>query len=195
MGGDAGHSTGSHSSPHSGRDKSKDQCKVCSGFGHHAKDCASKKSPSKSHSSQQVRSQPKENCPFCKKQGRDEVHEYMPGKVSLRLSSCQAFKDLGVEERAAYIEEIKGCALCLGWKGDHNAENCPATYGRNNEPYKPCHVQNCGKKHHSFLHGTTNAYVNQKSRKQSQEPHQPGVQPDQPSRVSCHGSGRGRRVK
>ena len=117
----------SHSASHPGRDKSKDQCKVCSGFGHHAKDCASKKSPSKSHSSQQVGSQPKENCPFCKKQGRDEVHEYRPGVGSTRLSSCKAFKDAGAEERAAFVEEVKGCALCLCWKGDHRASNCPAT--------------------------------------------------------------------
>ena len=158
----------SHSASHPGRDKSKDQCKNCLKFGHHARECPSKKPASKSHSSQQVGSQ--ECCPFCKKQGRDVVHEYTPGKVSLRLSSCQAFKNLGLEERAAYVEEIKGCALCLGWKGDHNAQNCPATFGRNNEPYKPCHVQNCGKKHHSFLHGTTNAYVNHKSRNSPRTP-------------------------
>ena len=105
--GGSGHSAGSHSSPHSRRDKSKDQCKVCSGFGHHAKYCASKKPPSKSHSSQQVGSQPNENCPFCKKQGRDEVHEYRPGMGSTRLSSCKAFKDAGAEERAAFVEEVK----------------------------------------------------------------------------------------
>ena len=97
-GGGMGHSTDSHSAPHPGRDKSKDQCKVCSGFGHHAKDCGNKKTPSKSHSSQQVGSQPKESCPFCKKQGRDETHEYQPGMASTRLSSCKTFRDAGPEE-------------------------------------------------------------------------------------------------
>ena len=57
----------------------------------------------------------------------------------------------GNKERAAFVEEVKGCTLSLGWKGDHGGQ-----------PYKP--GQNCGKKHHGLLHGTYNAYINHKSR-------------------------------
>ena len=88
--------------------------------------------------------------------------------VADRLSSCRAFREApgGNEERAAFVEEVKGCALCLSWKGDHVASACPAT--QRGQPYKPC--QKCGKKHHGLLHGTQNAYVNHKSRGKPKNP-------------------------
>ena len=156
----------SDSPPHSGQDKSKDQCKICKKFGHHAKECTKKKPASKSHSGQQVA--PKEFCPFCKENGQNETHEYRPGAGSTRLSSCKAFRDAGAEERAAFIEKVKGCALCLNWKNDHKANNCPAT--TRGQPFEPCKENGCGKKHHRFLHGTQNAYVNHKSKKRSNNP-------------------------
>merc|ERR1711867_294194 len=157
-----GHSTGTSSAPLPGRDKSKDQCRNCQKYGHHAKECTKKKSASKSHSGQQVSAQNKEFCPFCKKEGYNETHEYQPGTRSTRLSSCKAFRDAGAEERAAFVDEIKGCALCLCWKGNHRANNCPAT--AKGQPFEPCKENGCGKKHHRFLHGTQNAYVNLKNR-------------------------------
>ena len=167
-GGGTGHSTDSHLAPCPGRDKSKDQCKNCLKFGHHAKECTKRKPASKSHSGQQVAVQPKELCPFCKKKGRSDTHEYQPGVASTRLSSCKAFRDAGPEERAAFIEGVKGCALCLCWKGDHKANNCPATV--KGQPFEPCKENGCGKKHHRFLHGTQNTYVNHKSKKRSKNP-------------------------
>ena len=82
------------------------------------------------------------------------------------MSACKAFKDAGIEERAAYVEEVKGCALCLNWKGDHNASNCPEKV--KGQPYRPC--KTCGKKHHWLLQGTENAYVNHKSRTKPNNP-------------------------
>merc|ERR1711891_58376 len=144
LGGDwTGYSTDAHPAPHPGRDKSKDQCKICLKLGHHAKECTKKKPASKSHSGQQVAVQPKEFCPFCKEKGRTETHEYRPGVGSTRLSSCKAFKDAGVEERATFIEKVKGCALCLNWKNDHKASNCPAT--AKGKPFDPCNENGCGK--------------------------------------------------
>merc|ERR1711888_493815 len=166
-GGWTGHSTDAHPAPHPGRDKSKDQCKICLKLGHHAKECTKKKPASKSHSGQQVAVQPKEFCPFCKKEGYNEVHEYRPGTGSTRLSSCKAFRNAGAEERAAFVDEIKGCALCLCWKGNHRANNCPAT--AKGQPFEPCKENGCGKKHHRFLHGTKNAYVNLKSRNKAKK--------------------------
>ena len=160
-----GHSTAAQPPPQPGRDKSKDQCKVCLKLGHHAKECTKKKPASKSHSGQQVAVQPQEFCPFCKKKGQNKTHEYRPGVGSTRLSACKAFKDAGAEERAAFVEEVKGCALCLDWKGDHKANNCPAT--ARGQPFQPCNENGCGKKHHRFLHGTQIAYVNHKSKKRS----------------------------
>merc|ERR1711867_119431 len=158
-------SSGNNSAPLPGRDKSKDQCKNCLKLGHHAKECPKKKPASKSHSGQQVAAKPKEACPFCKKKGKNEVHEYRPGTGSTRLSSCKLFRDTGAEERATFVDEIKGCALCLCWKGDHRASNCPAT--AKGQPFEACKESGCGKKHHRFLHGTQNAYVNHKSRNKS----------------------------
>ena len=40
------------------------------------------------------------------------------GKVkwpSNRLSSCDQYKKMGVEERSKKMEELKGCAICTGW--------------------------------------------------------------------------------
>ena len=148
--------------PNPSRDKTKDQCRNCQKYGHHAKECTKKKPASKSHSGQQVSAQNKEFCPFCKKKGKKEAHEYRPGTSSTRLSSCKLFRDAGAEERAAFVDEIKGCALCLCWKGNHRANNCPAT--TKGQPFEPCKENGCGKKHHRFLHGTQNAYVNLKNR-------------------------------
>merc|ERR1711867_126997 len=76
-----GHSTATHQTPHPSRDKTKDQCRNCQKYGHHAKECTKKKPASKSHSGQQVSAQNKEFCPFCKKKGKNEAHEYRPGQV------------------------------------------------------------------------------------------------------------------
>ena len=54
------------------------------------------------------------------------------------------------------------------WKGDHRANNCPAT--AKGQPFEPCKESGCGKKHHRFLHGTQNAWVNHKSRNKSNKP-------------------------
>merc|ERR1712121_527160 len=50
----------------------------------------------------------------------------------------------------------------LCWKGNHRANNCPAT--AKGQPFERCKENGCGKKHHRFLHGTQNAYVNLKNR-------------------------------
>merc|ERR1712219_78391 len=62
-------------------------------------------------------------------------------------------------------------ALCLCWKGDHRASNCPAT--AKGQPFEACKESGCGKKHHRFLHGTQNAYVNHKSRNKSNKSNKP----------------------
>merc|ERR1711873_260490 len=45
-------------------------------------------------------------------------------KVASRLSACQAWKDQSLEDRAAFVEKVQGCALCLDWTGNHQASNC-----------------------------------------------------------------------
>ena len=184
-----------HQTPNPSRDKTKDQCRNCQKYGHHAKECTKKKPASKSHSGQQVSAQNKEFCPFCKKKGKKEAHEYRPGTSSTRLSSCKLFRDAGAEERAAFVDEIKGCALCLCWKGNHRANNCPAT--TKGQPFEPCKENGCGKKHHRFLHGTQNTYVNHKSKGKSKHPvNNESSQTSRPeSAVMTVGEGRGCGVK
>merc|ERR1711867_418021 len=53
-------------------------------------------------------------------------------------------------------------------KGVPSANNCPAT--AKGQPFEPCKESGCGKKHHRFLHGTQNAYLNHKSRNKSNKP-------------------------
>ena len=82
--------------------------------------------------------------------------------MASRFTACQSFRDQSLEDRAAFVEKIRGCALCLDWTGNHQATNCSSQI--KGQPYKPCKVQGCGKKHHRSLHGALNAYVNNKNR-------------------------------
>ena len=116
-----------------------------------------------SHSGQQQNNVKKIPCPFCKEsKGQNVEHHYgADNKVASRLTACQAFRDQSLEDRAAFVEKVRGCALCLDWTGNHQASNCSSQI--QGQPYKPCKVDGCGKKHHRSLHGALNSYVNNKN--------------------------------
>ena len=90
-------------------------------------------------------------CPLC-----SEFH-YFTSKskkreklASDRLSGCEKFKGMTLAEREEVIIKRKACAKCLSWKHERNA--CTAkTYD--------CKESNCGRPHHSLLHGTTNVKI------------------------------------
>merc|ERR1711951_345624 len=116
-----------------------------------------------SHSGQQQTNVRKIPCPFCKEsKGQSMEHLYgTDSKVASRPSACQAWRDQSLEDRAAFVEKVRGCALCLDWTGNHQAFNCSSQIM--GKPYGPCKVDGCGKKHHRSLHGAHNVYVNNKN--------------------------------
>jgi hypothetical protein len=69
---------------------------------------------------------------------------------------------MSVVARAQLFEDIKGCALCLDWTGDHTRDNCKELI--KGKPYRDCQepvgTGVCGRKHHRLLHGATTKYVN-----------------------------------
>ena len=117
-----------------------------------------------SHSGKQQNQNVKQiPCPFCKdSKGQNLEHYYgTDNKVSTRLTRCQAFKDQSLEDRATFVEKVRGCALCLDWTGSHQASNCPSQ--SQGKPYGPCTMDGCGKKHNKLVHRAHNVYVNNKN--------------------------------
>ena len=85
-------------------------------------------------------------CPVC-----SEFHYWRPKSdqtqelASDRLSGCPKFKSMSLKEREEVVLKGNACAKCLSWK--HERSNCTATVG-------DCPESNCGRPHHSLLHGT-----------------------------------------
>ena len=105
-------------------------------------------------------SKPHKPCPCC-----SSHHTFTPkGKKDIfyksRLSACDIFKNKSVEERAALVEQVGACALCLDWTGDHKRDKCDAKLA--GQPFPRCDVTTsnlqCGKPHNKLLHGTTRSY-------------------------------------
>merc|ERR1712218_276683 len=89
-------------------------------------------------------------CPLC------SVFHYftLKGKkekmASDRFSGCEKFKEMSLAEREEVIVKRKACAKCLSWK--HERDACTSKT-------HDCKESNCGRPHHYFLHGTTNAKI------------------------------------
>ena len=100
-------------------------------------------------------------CPVCK--GTHTFEGFM-GKdyPSYRFSSCDAFKAKPVQERANCVAEAKGCALCLDWRGKHQAADCKAR--KNGKRLELCKEKDgngvCGRRHDQLVHGTNVSYCN-----------------------------------
>merc|ERR1711867_319844 len=82
-----------------------------------------------SHSGQQQNNVKEIPCPYCKEsKGQSVEHHYgilkRDNKVASRFSACQAWRDQSLEDCAAFVEKVRGCALCLDWTGNHQASNC-----------------------------------------------------------------------
>ena len=96
-------------------------------------------------------------CPACQEQhtikGRD-------GKILYknRLSVCELFQELSVEERAELVEKVGACSLCLDWTGTHNHDTCTEQRSGGQGPFQSCRRPTgngamCGSRHHEMLHG------------------------------------------
>ena len=99
------------------------------------------------------------DCPVCSR-----PHEIIvgknAGKYKTRLSSCEEFRNMSVQERSTAMEKAQACVRCTDWT--HKKSNCDAKFG--NKPWQDCTVldgagKKCGKKHHNLLHGSNNAYI------------------------------------
>ena len=101
------------------------------------------------------------DCPACNNQhtltGQDGTMLYRT-----RLSVCDAFKALSVDERVTLVEQAGGCALCLDWTGSHQRDTCREKSKEG--PFGDCRQmvngQPCGKKHNHLLHGSTSKFCN-----------------------------------
>ena len=85
-------------------------------------------------------------CPVC-----SEYHYWRPKSdqgqelASDRLSGCPKFKSMTLAEREEAVLKGNACAKCLSWK--HERSTCTAIV-------RDCPEPNCGRAHHSLLHGT-----------------------------------------
>ena len=99
----------------------------------------------------------------CKCCGLNHVNPHN-GKQFTRLSRCDKFRNMDIQNRVRELERLKGCALCLDATGDHQRDKCPART-KNNQPYQNCSMidsngNKCNKKHNPWVHGSTSSYVN-----------------------------------
>ena len=103
------------------------------------------------------------DCPACNSQhtltGQDGTMLY-----KTRLSVCDDFKALSVDERVAVVEGAGGCALCLDWTGSHQRDTCKEKISGKLGLFDNCkqmvNGQPCGRKHNHMLHGSTSKYCN-----------------------------------
>ena len=144
-------------------------CYRCNKPGHRPFECDSEEEWSGQGNGQDylshanTREKPKD-CPACRQQhtfpGSDGQRRYR-----CRLSSCETFQDMSVNERARLMEEINGCVLCTDWTGSHTRDHCEEKTTKGNR-FRNCWVAaaggggECGKKHHSLLHGSSSKFSN-----------------------------------
>ena len=140
-----------------GRSSSSSPCIRCGRTGHTDAECPGRGS-ARSHANQQVPAP----CPACSQQHTYQTAEGNT-RYQRRLSGCSTFRNLGVSDRAALVEKVKGCALCLDFTGNHQRDHCPAR-GRDGQPFLNCNEMvngaPCNKQHSWLLHGTTSKYSN-----------------------------------
>ena len=114
-----------------------------------------------SHSN--MKQKPKD-CPACNSQHTVMGQDGVTTLYRNRLSTCDVFRALGVEERAAMVEAAGGCALCLDWTGSHQRDTCKELMSVKAGPFQVCNQlvngNPCGKKHNRMLHGSVAKFCN-----------------------------------
>lgn len=118
--------------------------------------------PSQDVAQHQHDSEPAEACPACA-----GTHTVTGANGNMyyknRLSCCEAFTSKSVNERAAIIQQARGCIPCLDWTGSHQVGACQAK-GRQGRTFDPCkqliNWLPCGKRHNHLIHGMGNSYCN-----------------------------------
>ena len=80
-----------------------------------------------------------------------------------RLSSCNVFQNLSIQDKTAVVERSNICTLCLDCTVTHSRDT--RDFGvRGQSGVSACKVcvngRECGKKHNMLLHGSTAAICN-----------------------------------
>ena len=136
------------------------KCYKCQEEGHYAKDCIQKSGvvPKGLLKLNGLSAKPV-NCPICM-----EPHKVNEGKnhgkFKTRLSSCEKFRDMSVNDRGGAMEAAQACVKCTDWT--HKKSQCDAKFG--NKAWQNCTMkdssgQKCGQQHHNLLHGSTHGYI------------------------------------
>ena len=162
----------------------KDKCYRCGQFGHKKIDCTKDGSKSgvgryTSKPSSRVNllsSQPGKPCPVCKTH-HSKTNIYMIETLiktrynnsgdtvyMSRLTSCSAWMNLSLADRAKAVETANGCSLCTDWTGDHQKDKCDAKK-KGGIPYEACKIEDnsgrtCGSQHNHLLHGSSVQFCN-----------------------------------
>ena len=126
----------------------------------------SRQNPNKSHGTYQqpassTPTQPGIPCPTC---NLHHTHISPKGETMYRtrLSSCNVFRNLSIQDKTTVVEQQNICPLCLDWTVTHSRDNCNSRV--RGEVISGCKVffngNECGKKHNIFLHGPTATICN-----------------------------------
>ena len=137
-------------------EKSGAKCYNCNEVGHLSKNCPRPKGQLRINglSSKSLA------CGLCKAPHKVEDGKNK-GKYKTRLSACDLFRSMSVNERAQTLADLEGCIKCTDWQ--HVSKDCDAVYGK--RKWQPCTIKDsgsnvkCGKDHHNLLHGSSHAYV------------------------------------
>ena len=109
------------------------KCTHCNKTGHKSEDCYQKKKKNLANATggtgaaTRAGASPglsdRYTCPVC--QGK-HTYPTKDGKKlgCVRLSSCDTWKTMSIEERARHIKERNGCIICLDRTGQHQSATC-----------------------------------------------------------------------
>ena len=105
--------------------------------------------------------QPGIPCPAC---NLHHTHISPKGETMYRtrLSSCNVFWNISIQDKTAVVERSNICPSCLDWTVAHSRDTCDSRFM--GKLFSACKVWvngiECGKKHNLPLHGSTAAICN-----------------------------------
>ena len=91
-------------------------------------------------------------CPVCS-QSHTWLRRDGSNWPSDRLVQCQRFSDMNIQQRAAAVERVKGCARCTAW--GHQRKDCVMT---SNSCGADVGATKCNGDHAKLVHGSGNVY-------------------------------------
>ena len=143
--------------------QAKPKCFNCGSEKHKKRDCPDQKAGGRVGRNFNAASSSQATVLPCKCCGLAHVNPFN-GKQFTRLSRCDKFRNMDLQNRVRELERLKACAMCLDSTGSHQRANCTAK-SKGGEPYRNCSMidsagKKCDKRHNPWVHGGTSAYVN-----------------------------------